>query len=182
MNIYLIGYRGTGKSTVAPLVASILGSPWTWVDLDVELERHAGRSIATIFAEEGEPAFRNLEEETLQRAATRDFQVVATGGGVIGREVNRQRLQGGWIVWLTASPEVIFRRIHSDDSTRERRPNLTVGGLAEIESLLAQRTPHYQSLADLTLSTNETSAKELAAQIAESFLRSMSTPRTGVSG
>jgi shikimate kinase len=183
VNIHLIGYRGTGKSTVAPLVAAALGPDWTWLDLDVELERSAGRTIAAIFAESGETAFRDLEEEVLAQAVRRDQRVLATGGGVIGRESNRLRLAKGWNVWLTAAPETIHARINGDTVTAGRRPNLTVGGLKEIEELLAKREPLYREFADLVLPTDHASAAALAARIVKEF---QAYPRrdtaTGASG
>src|SRR5688500_2590703 len=81
MNLLLIGYRGTGKSTVARLVAERLN--WPWLDADVELERRAGKSIAAIFAEDGEPAFRDLESQVLAELVQADRHVLALGGGVI---------------------------------------------------------------------------------------------------
>lgn len=183
MNIHLIGYRGTGKSTVAPLVAAALGTGWTWLDLDVELERSAGRTIAQIFADSGETAFRDLEEEILAEAVGRDQRVLATGGGVIGRKTNRQRLAKGWNVWLTATPETIHARINGDTVTAGRRPNLTVGGLKEIQDLLAKREPIYRELADLVLPTDHASASALAARIVEAFSeRTRKDSETGASG
>src|SRR5262249_35187521 len=99
--IFLIGYRGSGKTTVARMLAQRLG--WTWLDADEELERRAGRTIRTIFAEEGESGFRDREATLLEELAGRRECVVATGGGVVLRETNRQRLRTtGVIVWLTA--------------------------------------------------------------------------------
>lgn len=164
MNVYLIGYRGVGKSTVAPALATRLG--WSWLDLDDELERRAGMSIAEIFRAEGESAFRDLEESVLAEASGRDHQVVATGGGVIGRPANRERLAKGHVVWLTATPATILARISGDQSTAARRPNLTLaGGLAEIERMLETREPLYGSLADQVLDTETTSRDELVDAI-----------------
>lgn len=165
MNIYLIGYRGTGKSSVAPLLAQRLGPSWSWVDLDAQLEQRAGRTIAQIFAEDGEQTFRDLESQELSIAAGCNETVVATGGGVIGREENRQLLRAGWVVWLTAAPEVIFRRVSGDTTTNSRRPNLTTGGLEEIQELLARRTPIYQSLANLSVATDHASIEHIVEQI-----------------
>lgn len=173
MNVYLIGYRGTGKSTIAPLVASLLSSRtnqgWPSVDLDVEIEHDAGRSIAEIFREEGEPGFRKRESNALRQMAAQSNQVVATGGGVVLFEVNRSLLSKGWVVWLTATPETIWLRMQGDQTTAARRPNLTArGGLEEIETLLEQRRPHYQSLAQLTLSTDDISAAQISEMIVSS--------------
>lgn len=167
MNIYLIGYRGTGKSTVAPLLARQLGSDWSWLDLDTELETRAGCSIAELFATEGEAGFRHREARLLGEVARREKQVVATGGGVVLRPENRRILDEGLNVWLTASAETIAQRVEQDQATTSRRPNLTAkGGLEEIRQLLQQRVPLYQELADLVLDTELASADSLAEKIA----------------
>ncbi len=109
MFLALIGYRGSGKSAVAQLAAMRLG--WDWVDVDVEIELRAGKTIATIFSEDGEAAFRGLESEILCELIQRDRTVLALGGGVLLRAENRNRLRAacnaahGKIVWLKASPE-----------------------------------------------------------------------------
>lgn len=172
-NIYLIGYRGVGKSTVAPLVAERLG--WRWADLDVELESRAGKTIREIFAESGEPTFRDLEAKLLEEFAGRAEQVVATGGGIILRPANRERLKNGFVVWLTADPEMIEQRLAADPTTRERRPNLTAaGGIDEIRRVIAERTPIYQEVARLQLAADQDSNR-LAELIVEAFNRRPST-------
>ena len=141
MNLTLIGYRGTGKTTVARLVALEMG--WEWVDMDVEIELRAGKSIAAIFADDGEPAFRDLESRVLLDLSQRDRLVIASGGGVVLREENRKALkQSGMVVWLKALPGTILDRVAADLSTSQRRPQLTTsGGLPEVLQLLNQRTP-----------------------------------------
>ncbi|MEM7315445.1 MAG: shikimate kinase, partial [Planctomycetota bacterium] len=83
MLITLIGYRGTGKTTVARHLAELLG--WEWVDADVALEEHVGKSIADIFADEGEPAFRDYEAAVLVELVKRSDIVISSGGGIILR-------------------------------------------------------------------------------------------------
>ncbi len=165
VNLALIGYRGTGKTTVAALVARRLG--WNWVDLDVELERAAGQSIAEIFAASGEAAFRASETQTLQRYAAQDRTVLATGGGVVLKPRNRELLAGMTaVVWLQAPADVLWQRIQADTATQARRPNLTSGGgLTEVEQLLASREPLYRQCATLEVDTEERSPEELAAEI-----------------
>lgn len=164
MNIYLIGYRGSGKTTVARALAEKLGRPW--FDADVELERAAGRTIKEIFATDGEGAFRDLETQTLQTLAATDDRVLALGGGVILRPANRELLANGFTVWLKATPETLWKRISGDPTTSERRPNLTAGGgLAEVERLLAERTPLYAACARIVIETEGKSPDELAAEI-----------------
>ena len=153
MNLLLIGYRGTGKSTVARLVAQRLG--WPWLDADVELERRAAKSIAAIFAEDGEPKFRALESQVLAELVQADRHVLALVGGVVLQLQNREVIKrAGPVVCLTAHPETILDRISADPTTAERRPNLTSGGLEEIRELLANREPLYRECASAAVDTS----------------------------
>jgi shikimate kinase len=161
--IFLIGYRGSGKTTVSRLLAEKLG--WSWVDADEALEGRAGKSIRQIFADEGEPAFRDLEMNVLQELAGRNRHVIATGGGVVLRPENRAHLKKGHVVWLTAEAATLWQRLQSDSSTVERRPTLTTGGLAEVEALLRTREPLYQACADFTIDTTNRSPEDVAAII-----------------
>lgn len=151
MNLYLIGYRGTGKSTVARLIAEKLGRPC--FDADAVIEEQAGRSIRQIFAQEGEAGFRDRESAVLQSLASQRNAVVATGGGVILREPNRRLLRTGRVIWLTAPPACLWQRLQTDQTTAERRPNLSRGGLSEIEELLRVRQPLYQECAACVVET-----------------------------
>ena len=162
--VFLIGYRGTGKTTVARLVAERLG--WAWLDADTVLQERHGRCIATIFAEEGEAGFRDKEEALLKDLSGLRQHIVATGGGVVLRPANRERLQSaGFVAWLTADAETIRRRMESDATTRERRPVLTVGGLREIEDLLRVREPLYRACADWIVETTNRPPEEVAHEI-----------------
>jgi len=165
MNIFLVGYRGSGKTTVAAKLAERLR--WDWVDADAELEKQHAKTIKQIFAEGGEAAFRDYEADILQQIASQDRRIVALGGGVVLREANRNLLKDcGKVVWLKASAEVLFERIMADVTTAERRPNLTAqGGIAEIRTLLAQREPLYATVADLKVAADRPPAK-----IAETIL------------
>lgn len=163
-NIFLIGYRGTGKTTVAPILAERLG--WTWIDADRALEERYGRSIQSIFAEEGEADFRDKEETILAELCKNGRQVIATGGGVVLRESNRLRLSTtGRVVWLKADAPTIWQRLQADPASAAQRPNLTVGGLAEIEEMLRLRGPLYGSLAQCTLDTVGRAPQEIVGAI-----------------
>lgn len=166
MNVVLIGYRGTGKSTVGRLVASQLGMPF--IDADEELERRAGRTIREIFADGGEPAFRDLEAAVLADLLQGDKQVLALGGGAVLRPENRALIlrPTNCAVWLHADAQTLEQRISSDTTTSQRRPNLTSGGgLTEIEQLLAVREPLYRQCAQFTVSTEGQSPEQIAAQV-----------------
>ena len=145
--IFLVGYRCSGKTTVGPLVASRLD--WSFVDADVLLEARAGKSIARIFTEDGEPAFRELEANLLAELSENSNCVLSTGGGVILRPANRQLLRSrGFVAWLEAPAELIWQRMQLDPTTSARRPNLTAaGGLQEVKELLAVREPLYRATA-----------------------------------
>jgi shikimate kinase len=144
--IFLVGYRGTGKTTVARLLAERLGRPW--LDADAVLEERAGRTVRAIFAEEGEAGFRRREAAALEELCRCHGHVIATGGGVVLSPDNRARLRAaGVVVWLTADADTIWRRLRADASTAERRPALTVGGLEEVRQLLQAREPLYREVA-----------------------------------
>lgn len=163
--IALIGLRGTGKTTIAQLLA--LRTGWDWVDADVEVEVRAGKSIAAIFADKGEAAFRDLEAEVVAELCTRPQMVLALGGGAVLRDSNRECLDGCQaVVWLKASPKTLAERLEADTQTPERRPNLTNhGGRTEIEVLLAQREPIYRGCATFEVDTERKQPAEIADEI-----------------
>src|SRR5262245_42183978 len=108
--VFLIGYRGTWKSTIAPLLAERLG--YDWIDADDELEHRAGKTIAQIFADDGEGHFRDLEAKIVAELSCQSRTVVALGGGAILRETNRAAIRtAGPVVWLTASIDTLAARI-----------------------------------------------------------------------
>lgn len=162
--IFLIGYRGTGKTTVARMVARRLGRES--IDADKEIERRAGKTIAAIFADDGEPAFRDVEAAVIADLAQTGL-VISTGGGAVLREESCVAMQSaGPIVWLTASVDTISDRISADAATARLRPNLTaVGGKAEIEAVLADRTPIYEACATFVVDTDGKTPAEVADQI-----------------
>jgi shikimate kinase len=162
--VSLIGYRGTGKSSVAKLLAQRLG--WSWIDSDVEIERRAAKSIKEIFDDGGEPAFRDWESAVVADVAQHTELVLSLGGGAVLRPENRAAIRRGRVVWLTADPATIERRVHADPSTSARRPNLTTaGGLAEIEHLLALREPLYRECADSTVDTVQKTPEQVVDEI-----------------
>jgi shikimate kinase / 3-dehydroquinate synthase len=141
-NVALIGFMGAGKSTAAAALAERLG--WEFADADREIEREAGKPIPRIFTEDGEPAFRALEERVAARLLARIEVVVALGGGAVTSAVTRERLRdGSFTVLLDVSPQTAWRRI---EAKAEDRPlAVEARGFAE---LYEQRRPLYHATAD----------------------------------
>jgi shikimate kinase len=164
--IFLIGYRGSGKTSVARELAAQLG--YDWIDADNVVEGEAGKTIATIFADGGEAAFRDWETRVVAALSRKRRAVVALGGGAVLRVENRRAIcAAGPVVWLTASVDTILERVAADSTTSSRRPNLTTaGGRAEIEDLLAMRTPFYRQCATLVVDTEGKTPAEVAGEIA----------------
>ena len=163
MNVVLVGYRGTGKSSVAALVARSLGCPV--VNLDAEIVRKAGRSIPEIVAERGWGGFRDLEEEICRHAAATEWAVLDCGGGVVERENNFEVLRSaGKVFWLTATPSTIVQRIAGDD----QRPSLTgtKSFIEEVAEVLERRSPLYRRIAHVEVSTDGRGVEEIAAEVA----------------
>ncbi|MFM8378158.1 MAG: shikimate kinase, partial [Planctomycetia bacterium] len=163
----LIGYRGTGKTTVARLLAERLDT--SWIDADVVLEKRLGRTIADLVRNEGEAAFRDAEAEVLADLLSAARGVLATGGGVVLREANRMLLRerGRPVVWLDAPIDVIQRRLAADPATASSRPGLAGGDpLAEVETAVRIREPLYRACADWKVDTRATSPADVAAEIA----------------
>jgi len=154
MNLFLIGYRCTGKTSVGGVLAQQLG--WRFVDTDRMVVEAAGVSIVQMVADHGWPFFREQERQALISVSTGDRQVVSTGGGVVLDERNVSTMkQSGMIVWLTASQKTILTRLLGDPITAEGRPSLTRQGLtAEIASVLAERRPLYEKAADRVVATD----------------------------
>jgi shikimate kinase len=168
VTIALIGYRGTGKSTVGCLLAKRLGR--RFIDTDRLIESNRGQTIASIFAEGGEKLFRNCETEALASLEGHaEPLIIAGGGGLPLREENRKilcRLAPGRIVLLTASPEVIAQRMTGDAQSAETRPPLTkLSFYDEIKTVLEQRYPIYLALADHTIVTEKKTPEKIVEEI-----------------
>lgn len=168
--LVLVGYRGTGKTTVGRIVAAQAGR--RFVDSDHWVEARAGQPIRRIFEAEGEPGFRDRESDALAEIA-RDHPgaVVATGGGAILRPENRDRLRRfGLVVWLTADPETLARRIRAGRHAVADRPALTAAGtLGEIADVLAARTPLYRDAAHVAVETARQSLDHVAAAVLDAW-------------
>jgi shikimate kinase len=159
--ISLVGMPGSGKSTVGRQLARQLG--WRFIDSDAEIERHIGGSIRAFFEQQGEDAFRDLEQATLARLAVGDAVVLATGGGGVLREANRKALRaGGKVVYLRSSPEELFRRLRHD----RQRPLLQVADPQKrLRELFQQRDPLYRDAADFIIETGRPTVGTLVNMI-----------------
>lgn len=158
MNIVLIGYRGTGKSTVGRLLAARLGREL--VSTDAEIVKREQRTIPEIVVQEGWEYFRDLESDICRELASRDQLVIDTGGGAILRAQNVEALKkNSTVLWLTASVETIAKRIGGDN----QRPSLTgtKSFVDEIQDVLRERTPKYQAAADRSIATDDRSINQL---------------------
>lgn len=162
----LVGYRGTGKSTIAAVLARRLGCGWE--DADAVLEARAGCTIAALVHDRGEPAFRDLETAVLRDLLGHDDLVLATGGGVVLRPDNRRLLadRGRPLVWLVAPAAVIRARLAADPTTRDRRPALSGrDALDEVDAALAEREPLYRACADLAVDAAADPPEAIAERI-----------------
>jgi cytidylate kinase len=157
---------GSGKSTIGQLVAERTGMKF--IDTDKQIERQQGTKISDIFATEGEEAFRDLETALLRELEAVEDTVIATGGGIVIREGNRELLKSlGTVMFLDASPEVLLERIGDTDSRpilKEKDPLIVLRGLAR------SRRSHYGEAAHLHLDTEELTVDEIADKIIEEVL------------
>ena len=158
-NVVLVGFMGSGKSTVGPQLAQRMDRPF--VDLDDVIEADAGRSVAEIFSSEGEEGFREREARCLQRALERDGSVVAVGGGAPMRDDNWVRIRdGNCVVALIAEADELARRLNGSTD----RPLLQTGAPSVIASLLPRRLPRYLE-ADVVIKTDGIDPAEVAQQL-----------------
>jgi shikimate kinase len=160
-NLYLVGLPGAGKSTLGRQLARRLDKQF--LDADRELERTLGVSIPTIFEIEGEATFRDREEAMLKELAALTGIVLATGGGVVIRPANRERLKAnGTVVYLHAAPGVVFHRVQMS----RNRPLLnTPDKLARLEELYAGRDALYREVADVVLESDRGDIARFAAAL-----------------
>lgn len=145
--ITLVGLPGVGKSTIGRQLARRLELPF--FDSDELIEQCIGQSIRSFFEEKGEDAFRDLEEEVLDRLSLKNNCVIATGGGIVLREVNRHRLmERARVIYLRATPEQLIKRLRHD----MKRPLLQGSNpLARLRSLYEVREPLYRETAEFVM-------------------------------
>lgn len=166
-NIALIGYMGTGKTTIGRRLAPKLG--FSFVDTDAYIERQQGKSISQIFEQQGESAFRRMEAAALETLAGDENLVISTGGGIVLSEQNRTLLkEQTFLVTLTASPGAIYSRVRGNKD----RPLLQdADPYQKIVDMLEARKPYYE-IGDIIIPTDELSEKICIERIVEAYQKS----------
>jgi len=161
-NISLIGFMGTGKSSVGPILAIMLKK--SFVELDAEIEKVAGQSISDIFASSGEGQFRKIEKEILVKVLDHENIVLSCGGGVILDAKNRTILKKrSIVVWLNADAKVITERLMDNKS----RPLLAENVMESVSKLLKERIGFYRETSEVMVRTNGMETSQVALNIAE---------------
>lgn len=165
LNLVLIGYRATGKTSVGRRLAALLSRPF--VDLDQVLVEEAGLSIVEIVAQGGWEEFRRREKELVSRYGTRQGLVLATGGGVVLDLDNIRILQkNGIVIWLTADPATIQGRLIFDRPGEESRPSLTGKDcVSEVREVLKARQHLYLAAAQIIINTVDQTVEEVTDRI-----------------
>lgn len=159
-NIALIGFMGVGKTTVLEQMKQ-LGLPG--VDTDLLIEEMAEMPVSDIFAQYGEPHFRQLETQAVYRAAELKGTVISCGGGAVLKQENVDALRRtGKIILLTATPETILERLRDDDTRPKLRGRKTVEGIA---ALMAERQAVYQAAAQITVATDGKTPQAICKEI-----------------
>jgi shikimate kinase len=172
MNLVLVGYRGTGKSTVARELSIALSMPL--LSLDDALVRRANQSIPQLVAAHGWDHFRDLEQALVTELTQEDGRILDCGGGVVERPANVTALRAcGTVFWLTASPNTIVRRI--EGGTLRPALTATLSFTEEVQSVLLRRNPLYQALAHVRIDTERSSPTMLARQIQSLWPHSVTT-------
>jgi shikimate kinase len=157
--IFLIGFMGSGKTTVGKVLAKHLG--WSCIDTDLLIEAKNNLTIKEIFERYGEERFREMETEALKELEG-EQGVVMTGGGLAAREENRELMKKkGRVVWLNCSFEELSKRIIDD----EERPLVTQKGLSGLKSLYEERLTLYKLAADFTIETSHLTVDETVKKV-----------------
>lgn len=162
-NIYLIGFMGSGKSTISACLHKRYGMKQ--MEMDEIIEQEEGMPISEIFARKGEPYFRELETKLLKRFQNECNLVVSCGGGTAMRECNVQEMKkNGKIVLLLAEPETVYERVRHTHNRPLLEGNMNV---EYIRGLLEARMPKYQAAADVVVETDNRTAEKICEEIIE---------------
>jgi shikimate kinase len=162
-NIYLIGMMGSGKTVTGKALAGLID--YAFVDLDAEIQAKEGCSIPEIFASRGEPYFRDAETSVLDSFSKRSRQVIATGGGIVLRDENVQRMKKtGKVVLLKASAESLWQRVrYSKDRPLLNKPD----PFGTLKQILGDREGHYENACHFSVLTDGEIAEDVASEIRE---------------
>lgn len=165
MNIFIIGYRCTGKTSVAECVSLSIG--WRFVDTDALLMENRGQSVSEIVENGGWALFREIEKQTLKDICRQEGQVVATGGGIVLDKENIELMRkNGIVIWLRADPDTILSRMIGDSNTVSLRPALTDQDLmSEIRQTLSERRPLYKKAMTRAIDTDDKTIPDVASEI-----------------
>ena len=167
-NIVLIGFLGTGKSTIARELAKT--RQMNIVEMDEEIVRRRGKSIADIFKEEGEEYFRDLETALLKELQTKENQVISCGGGAVLREENvRVMKKNGCVVLLTALPQTIYERVKNNTDRPILQGNMNVEYIA---SLMEKRREKYEKTADIVIATDGKNVSQICEEMLQKLAES----------
>lgn len=171
MNIVLVGYRCSGKTTVGKLLARDLKREF--LDTDRLIEEKTGLSIHSYVSQHGWRDFRRIEKEVVEEIASKDNVVIATGGGIVIDQENVKALKKiGWVVWLHTDATVIRDRMRKEGKAGKLRPPLSgADTLDEIDQILQERKPFYEHASDFTVDTNGQPHQEVVRLIMKAFAR-----------
>lgn len=157
--VVLVGPPGSGKTTIGRLVADKLGVGFR--DTDTDIEAMAGKPVSDIFVDDGEPRFRELEEQAVTTALEQHDGVLALGGGAVENERVRDRLHAHRVVFLEVGLAAAFERV----GLARSRPLLVVNPRAELKRLLAERRPRYEAVAGIVVPTDDRSPEDVTADV-----------------
>ena len=161
-NVYLIGYMGTGKTTVGKALAKKYPEA-VFCDMDTMIEEEQKKKISDIFTESGEEAFRDMETDLLRRLSKETGKIVSCGGGAPLRPENASLMQSsGTVVWLTAKPETIYERIREDISRPLLKDKMTID---HIQSMMSMREPSYRQASTARVEVDGRLVEEIASEI-----------------
>lgn len=160
-NIYLVGFMGTGKTTIANAMSNLL--PLRVIEMDETIEMLAGKTIPEIFADEGEESFRKMETMFLQAISKEKNQIISCGGGVVLKEENIEIMKSnGLVIRLSATPETVYERVSKADN----RPLLQdKKSIDDIKNMMSARQEYYDKAADMTFSVDSKTPDEIAGEI-----------------
>lgn len=161
MHIFLIGYMGVGKSTIAGMLSRKLGLPCA--EMDAMIVERQGMPITEIFEKYGEDYFRDIESKLLMEFQEKDSMVISCGGGVVLRPENAGYMREcGTVVWLTAEPETVFERVKGSKERPLLNQNMNVDF---IQSMMEQRQKKYEAAANLIIATDDKSTSQITEEI-----------------